>query len=378
MEGAIRHLRRAVEIDPDFTSAQMRLAKGFQAIGQDDEGRTILAELNERRAELTEFERLWLDCFLADFDGRRADALAALYSIRELAPSDWTVLHLIGARELRVNRPRRAIAVLEELHGKQLPGFVTRHGLYARSFAYLAESWHIVGDHSAELAAARAGRQRFPTDRLLILAEGTALAALGDVQGLEAVAAAAESTSTVLTHVRLLVLSSATARAHGREELSRELADRSLEVLDRAASDAAGPDAGQLRAQALVLTGRLDQAQEVLAEVLPQVARERSHRPVTARGWLGSVAARGGHLDTARRMDEELAGIHNRHLLGSPSYYRAAIAGWLGHREDSIALLRQARAQGWGAYWVLHDEERVLFEPLEGLAEYQEMLHPGD
>ena len=40
--------------------------------------------------------------------------------------------------------------------------------------------------------------------------------------------------------------------------------------------------------------------------------------------------------------------------------------------------MREARAEGWSAFEVLHDEERVLFEPLEGMAEYEEMLYPTE
>ena len=40
-------------------------------------------------------------------------------------------------------------------------------------------------------------------------------------------------------------------------------------------------------------------------------------------------------------------------------------------RDDALELLRAARANGWSAFRMLHDEERLLFEPLEGMAEYE-------
>ncbi len=182
MAGAIRHLKKATEIDPDFTSAQLRLAVALHAVRRAEEGQAILDGLESRRGELTIFERLWLDVFVAGFDGRWADSLAALNGVMKLAPSDWTVIHLISIRELNLNRPRRAAAAIEQLHEMDLPDFITRHPLFKSTFRRLAQARHMVGNHEAELAAARAGRARFPTDHDLMVAEAKALAALGDTE----------------------------------------------------------------------------------------------------------------------------------------------------------------------------------------------------
>ena len=56
--------------------------------------------------------------------------------------------------------------------------------------------------------------------------------------------------------------------------------------------------------------------------------------------------------------------------------YRAAIAAWLGHREQAVDLLSQSRAEGWGSFNFFHDVHRVLFEPLEGMPDYEALLHP--
>jgi len=378
MAGTIRHLEKATEIDPDFTSAQLRLAMALRSVHRAEEGHAILEGLESRRGELTTFEGLWVDAFVADFDGRWADSLVALNGINELAPGDWTVNHLISVRELKLNRPRRAAAAIEQIHAMDLPDFVTRHPLFKRTFERLALARHMVGDHQGELAAARAGRARFPTDHDLMVDEAKALTALGDVDGLEALVSEAKSTPMPLTAANLLVESAATACAHERPELARALAERAVEDLDRTDGSGANPVESFLLAESLVWLGQLDRAQVVLEVVVPQLSERRGHLPVAARGWLGSVAARRGDLETARTMDLELAGIVDPYLYGSPVYYRAAIAAWLGHRDEAVELLREARAIGWSAYGLLHDEERVLFEPLEGMAEYEEMLHPTE
>jgi DNA-binding winged helix-turn-helix (wHTH) protein/tetratricopeptide (TPR) repeat protein len=375
LPSAIKQLQKAVEIDPDFTSAQLRLAMALRLAGRGEEGRAVLDHLNARRASLTDFERLWLDAFLADFEGRWEDALAALTSAHKLSPTDWTGLYLIAGRELALNRPRRAIADLEELHAKELPDFVTRHPLYANSYLKLAGAWHIVGDHTQELAAARAGRAAFPADESLMAAEAKALTALGDTPALDTILATAESTPTSMTPANVLVESAATARAHGRPELAQSLAERAVASLSGSAHT---PPDQLLLAEALVQLGELDRAQPILDELAVRLPQPRQRLALPARGWLGVVAARRGDLETARVIDAELAAMDDPYLYGKPAYYRAAIAAWLGHRDRALELLREARATGWGSYYLLHDEERVLFEPLEGMAEYDATLRPTE
>ena len=93
-------------------------------------------------------------------------------------------------------------------------------------------------------------------------------------------------------------------------------------------------------------------------------------------GWLGAVAARRGDLETAHFAESTLAGTDRSQMGGWPAHYRAAIAAWLGHRDQAIELLNQSRAEGWGSFYHFHDNHRVLFEPLEGMDDYEGLLHP--
>jgi DNA-binding winged helix-turn-helix (wHTH) protein/tetratricopeptide (TPR) repeat protein len=374
--GAVRHLKNAVEIDPGFTSAHFRLANALRNSGRPEEGRAVLDALNHRRAELTEFERLWLDSFIASFEGRTADALNIFSSIRRMAPTDWVVLHLMSSKEMELNRPRRAISILEELFAQEIPDFVARHGLFKFSFLRLARARHILGEHPAELEAVRAGRERFPTDSRLMVAEARALVAMGDLDGLEELFADVMATPTGMTPADVFVGAAATARAHGRPELARILASRAIDFYASSDEVERSPWEQLGLAEALVHLDELDRAQSVLEEIMPLVSDDRGVFPVAVRGWLGVIAARRSDLETARSMDRELTATDDPYLYGLPLYYRAAVAAWFGHREEAVELLQAARAEGWKAFFVLHDEERVLFEPLEGMTEYEAMLHP--
>ncbi|MCU0303554.1 MAG: winged helix-turn-helix domain-containing protein [Thermoanaerobaculales bacterium] len=376
LPAAIRHLERAVELDPDFTSAQLRLAMALKVADRHGEGRAILDRLDRRRAELTEFEWLWIDAFIADFEGRSQDELAALDRILEMAPTDWTVHFLISGVSLRLNRPHGAIAALTALHDADLPGFVTRHGLYAESYRRLATASHMIGDHRGELVAARDGRGRFPTDPGLMAAEARACAALADAEGLERLIAAAAVTPAAGNPARLLVVAAATAAAHGRPSEARRLAERAVIGFDEADPDGAPADDRLGLAQALVLLVDLERAQAVLTAIEAELGDRSGRLPEAVRGWLGVVAARRGDLATALAMSDRLATLDAEASSGNPSFYRGAIAAWLGHREAAIDHLREARAAGWGAFGRLHDEERGLLAPLEGVPEVDAMLGP--
>jgi DNA-binding winged helix-turn-helix (wHTH) protein/tetratricopeptide (TPR) repeat protein len=373
---SISHLERAVELDPEFTSAKFRLASAYRYVGRRADSAEVLARLDERRPVLTEFERLWLDYFLTRSENRHRDGLALLRRIEDIVPDDLVVHHLIGTRAYALNRPREAIAAISAMFGGKGFDSFAHNPLTVGSFRRCAISYHIVGDHEGELRTARTGLEYFPTHHDLLVAEARALVVLGDDTGFEEVVAAALSTPTGLTPANLFIEAAATARAHGRPNLARKLAHRALTVLD----DRADPNEiiveGWLRAQALVLADELDRAQAVLETVRSIQDRGTAFQSLGVEGWLGAVAARRGDLETAHAIESSLAGLEGQQLRGWPAHYRAAIAAWLGDRDQAMELLSQSRAEGWGSFDYFHDIHRVLFEPLEGMEDYESLLHP--
>ena len=373
---SIHHLERAVELDPEFTSAKFRLASAYRYVGRRADSAEVLARLDERRPVLTEFERLWLDYFLMRSENRHRDGLALLRRIEDIVPDDLVVQHLIGTRAYALNRPREAIAAISAMIGGKGFDSFARNPLTVGSFRRCAISYHILGDHEGELRTARTGLEYFPTHHDLLVAEARALVVLGDDTGFEEVVDAAMSTPTGLTPANLFIEAAATARAHGRPNLARELSRRALTVLDdRADANDAVVD-GWLRAQALVLADELDLAQEMLERVRSIDNGGTAFQSLGVVGWLGAVAARRGDLETAHAVENTLAGTDRSQMGGWPAHYRASIAAWLGHREQATELLSWSQAEGWGSFYHFHDIHRVLFEPLEGMDEYENLLHP--
>jgi adenylate cyclase len=373
---AIRHLERAVELDPNFTSAHFRLAAAYRNGGRQADAAHVLARLEERRQVLTEFERLWLDYFLAGQENRRRDGLALLRRIEDIVPDDPVVQHLIGHNAFALNRPREAVAATSAVIGGKGFEFFVHNPLAVGSFRRCAISNHILGDHEEELRVARAGLEFFPTHHDLLVAEARALTVLGDEMGFEQVVAKVLSTPTGLTPANLLIEAAATARAHGRPDRARELARTALTVLDNRADPNEAFVEGWLRAQALVLADELERAQAVLETVRSTKDGGTTFQTLGVDGWLGAVAARRGDLETAHAIDSTLAGLDGQQRRGWPAHYRAGIAAWLGHRDQAVELLSQSRAEGWGSFYFFHDIHRVLFEPLEGLDDYESLLHP--
>lgn len=373
---AVEHLARAVEVDPEYTSAQIRLAMALRGVGRVDEGRAVLDRLGERRGQLNEFEWLWLDWALASFDGRWEDALTALRRIQRHIPGDPVLRLLVGGGALAANQPREAATALEILVNTSLPTFFDRHPMFVNGYRYLATARHMAGDPAGALEAARTGLAKYHTDHELLVAEAKALAALGDETDLDAVVATALATPSRTTPASLLVEAAASARAFGRPALANRLARRAEALLE---TDEASGDTrlrALLLAEARVLVGDLDRAQETLAPLLSSLPSDPSPVEVASLGWLGAVAARRGEVATARAVEAQLAAVQRSRFPGAPTHYRAAIAAWLGERERAVQLLQRAQAEGWGRHRVLHDEERVLFEPLEGIPEYEAILHP--
>lgn len=375
-EESIRHLEKAVQLDPNFTPAKFRLSVAYRNGGRQAEGAEILARLNENRQALTGFERLWLDYFLAGVENRRRDGLILLRRIEDIVPDDPVVQHMICGNASILNRPREAASAATAIIGaKGLVGFLS-NPIVIKTYLRCATSHHILGDHEEELRTARSGLEIFPTDHDLRVAEVRALTALGDEIGFEDVVAKALSTDTGLGPADLLIEAAATARAHSRPDQARELARRALIVLDDRADPNDAFAEGWVRARALVLADELDRAQAILETLRSMTEGVTASQSLRVDGWLGAVAARRGDLETARTIDSSLAGIDGRKRWGWPAHYRAAIAAWLGHRDQAMDLLGQSQAEGWGSFYVFHDSHRVLFEPLEGMDGYEALLHP--
>ncbi len=371
---SVRHLERAVALDPGFVSAQLRLAMGYRVLGRTDDAIAVVAGLQRHRQELTEFEQLWVDLFAAWFDGRLEDRLPLLRQIEAMAPGDVVVEHLMAASALALNRPREALAVFGGAAPEDAPEWLQRASFFAVLYEDRTSAYHRIGRFEEELAVARAGLRRFPSDPHLRDAELRALGAMGDREGLEqALSDAASSPSRGIDPCHFMIEAAASARAHGHPAVAQDLSARALGDLASRPAHAEDPQLMWIAAQAHVYRGDLNRARPILEELR---SRFPEFSPHAVARWLGVVAARQGDVARAAALDLELRDDMSPRSEGTSSFSRAAIAAWLGRRQLALDLLRQAHREGWGDFSLLHDTDRILFEPLLGEPAFEAMLHP--
>ena len=159
-------------------------------------------------------------------------------------------------------------------------------------------------------------------------------------------------------------------RAHRHLEAYKEVAARAVDwYRDRLSEKEATEKERYDLARALYIA---EQWEECLA-LIEELASEKPDN-IDYKGYLGTLAARKGDREEALRISTELKNIDRPYLFGNHTYWCACIASLLGEREQAVALLQNAFAQGldYGVY--LHRE--MDLEPLRNYKPFQELLKP--
>ncbi len=368
---AIEHFRRAVEIDPEFTSAWLRLASAYRNLGRYAEAEATFAQLELRRDRMTPFEQLSTD-LIARFNTDPRTAYAAGLEIERMLPGDPVFRMLTAGLALRLNRPRESLECLER--DPWSAPFHPRHVMWSVAHITRTSALHMLGRYEAEARAARTGLATHPGVLHLRAAEARAAAALGDDTGVRQAVDAALIVQPVWGSAGLVMLeSAATAATHGRPSLARELIDRAVEWFE------AQPPSARTRlhlAEALLRRGDLARSRAALEDLVSAPSGQASSLDLMAWGWLGIVAARQGDGARAAAADAALEAVSEPLLRSESLLWRAAVAAWQGHHEEALHRLRNACAAGWGGYPDLHDRHRLLLEPITDRAEVANILQP--
>lgn len=264
--------------------------------------------------------------------------LRAIRNVANVVPvseATWEV----ALHELWLNRPREAIETFEVLD----PTWEFMKGWYYYWMFY-CDAYHLLGDHKAELAAARRGRQQYPNHLSTVVAEMQGLAALGrvdDVNGLLDEAAALPGPA----HRNLAVLMPVVAeelRAHHHRDAADSVLARVWDwVQTRPADEWATIGRPLAPAQILYLSERWEEARDRFAAL----AAEDSAN-VNVQGYLGALAARRGDRGEALRISAWLESLDPTYLYGYSTVWRARIAALLGDQAEAVRLLGMAFAQG--------------------------------
>jgi tetratricopeptide (TPR) repeat protein len=373
---AVAHLRRALELDPEFVSARMSLIGWFFAFSDYKQADRQLSVLEGRRARLTPAQGLWVSAWRALLAGRTGDAYVTAREARALLPGDATAAFLLAWFAANANRTREAVEILtapldwKRFHERSR----ARGGHY---FWNLTTMLHQLGEHERELAEVRRGQRLHPEIPWLRDQEAYVLAALGRVDEMERMVGERLHQASAGQRGHLLMFLGLELRAHGRAAAAQKTLERSLDALESCPpSEAARPGVRGEVALLLRLLGRADEAQGIY----DALARETPADSALAIVWAGDrgvVAALRGEREEALRVSDELGRLDRPFLLGRHTFHRSRIAAQLGLKDQAADLMRAAIAQGCyvstDLHW-LHLEPS--FDAVRGFAPFEELVRP--
>ncbi len=366
-EEALRHFERAREIDPTFRTPVLYEAYLLLQAGRREKMERLLADASEHRGELTPLGRRWLDGFTAYAFHRYAEARRHLVEIDRATPRDPLTVHWIGLLSLYTNEPRRAV----DAYGQFPVQPWGSHVIGAYWVSIYCDALHMLGEHESELEAALAGVAAHPEWWPANEAEIAALAALGRVEeAVRRAEACAADPDTAPRAGHVLLTAAKELRAHGHRDAARPLAARAAAWYQARSQDPEATGASLRRAaEAWQYAERWQEAAAVMGR--PGVSTEDDPYDM---GTRGTLAARLGDRTTALETSEALRQLEGPYLFGRNTYRRACIAAVLGERDQAVALLREAFAEGvpYGAH--IHTD--IDLESLRDDPAFNELLRP--
>jgi tetratricopeptide (TPR) repeat protein len=373
---AIAHLRRALEIDPEFHVARYYLIWSYLETGDRARAEEEISVADGLLNRMTPFDQATIRSVRAWYNEDREGAANALRHMLELAPHSFDARFDLGEVTIELNRPGEAAELLEPIVSSSAP---TRFSNAWWALWKMTEALHMLGDYEREFEYAELGLERFPDVGNLHYAKARALAAMGHaVEAKEVVDACLpvrlrEGGLWGYNLGRVMTETAAELRAHGHRRASDDMAARAVAWLDKEASESdteeRDSDDFWLQFWALSFAGRWVEAREPLEEL-----EKRGSNPVAVAGALGVIAARTGNHEEARQIFDELPDPGRRLTASNRSYWRAAIAANLGEKDRAVDLLAEAFSQGMSYSNVWHSD--LTLEPLWDYPPFQELIEP--
>lgn len=363
---ARERLLHAASIDSGFVTPLIWAAATYANSGDYATADSLLGIVNGKRNQLVPFDLHLLDYWRSSLRGNLAGRYEAARAMLAVAPASEIALYLFGGSAIAINHPDEAVAALREVDVERSAIDWDSYGLR------LNTAYHLLGDHRQELEAARRAWLRRPELLRTALDEVRALAALGRTEEvfrlLDRSAALPPQPRT--TFADIAQTAAEELRAHGHGAAADIALVRAIEwYRSRPAAERASEAHRYALARALYRAGRSDEA----LALFETLAAEAPHN-VNYRGYLGALAARMGNARQASRIADDLAGVNGPYFPSSGTYWRARIAAVAGRRDDAVALLRTAFAQGEPHGLSIHTESD--FDSLRDDPEFRRLVAP--
>ena len=374
------HVARAVAADSQYMLPLVILGHVYGEQRRFREVDSVARIIAAHRARLTPLELAGLDLLEATAAGDADATYLGAVEVAHAAPGSAETRTHAAHLAVEANRPRAALALLKDVDPKRglmlvVPWYWSRK----------AAALHELGDYEAQLAATDAGLRQFPDNGALLMHRGKALAALGRVGELRALAehasprmpASAVHFGTLQRYVMMLEWARE-LDGHGHAEDSRRLRDCALGDLARLPLDTASRTL-RMYGMGLEDAGRWGEARRIFATL-----SSRDSRNPTDQGHLGVIAAHLGERGEAARIEQTLEKTDGRWLHGVHTMWRARIAAALGNRDQALMLatlaVEQGYTRGYDLYgpsfgeYDLHTDPS--FAPLRGTPGFDRLLTP--
>jgi len=359
---AIRHFTEAFEADETFLVALFQAALCHSNLGNLGTRDSLLHIVNASKNRLSLYYQYRLETQLASAAGDIDGALSAARRAALIAPGT-KASYQVAFWANRRNRPREALDALLSLDPDREP----MKG-WASYWAQVMIAHHMLGEHEAELAAARHAREQYPDWFGALTYQAQALAAMGHMDELEMVIEESQSVTpggAAANPGALMTTAAAELAEHGNFAAADDLYNRAAEWYDAQPADRVASVAHRnWRSTALMGAGRLDEAERICASVLEDAPNNAWFHTIA-----GYIAAQQG--DRAKAMSQ-LQWLEGRErTMGSQAYIYAA----LGDNTQAVELLEAGFESG--DYFNLWWHRQPMLVPLLGDdPEFVELVRP--
>jgi len=357
--GALPHYFESYEADTTFLQPLLSAASALESWFRWSEADSLLAILGHRLDQMSRFQRLSFELTSSAVSGNHVETLR-LYRLMIQEDSELDPWYMLGRHALVAGYAVEALEALEGMPEEY------REYQWLWYWEHLAWANHAVGRFQGALDAAREGRARFPEFVNLRWREIQALVAMGRLEETVPLLDELERMEPDEINspgVALQRVATDLARFGHREE-ARRMAERAIDWY--LARDPEGYQSG--RARGLLLANRPRDALGLLESMV-----EEDPDNITLRGLLGVALALTDDPTRAEAQATWLEELDRPFLHGSNTYWRAAILGHLGRKDEAVRLLRRAFEEGL-SHQLRHPDPLLL--PLWDYEPFEELMAP--
>lgn len=364
---AVEHFDRAIAADSTFAAALIIQAFALGNAGQVARRDSVVRRVGRMRDRLTPTQHSQLGYLEAWFVRDRAAMVRHAKEYAARSPC-FCARFLVGVHLTRLNRPREGLDWLLEIDPER--GWAREYEEY---WHMVTTAYHMLGEHDRELEAARRGRELHGASPYVLRLEVRAHAARGEVDEVMALLDESRSLPLDVSYTPGAIATRAAAfelRAHGLSNAAERAVEFALAWFGtRPPEERATREYRTQFAEALFLAGRTSEALEIFREL----AEERPDDPLYL-GYVGALRAHLGGPGAAEGMDAAIRELDSPYLFGRDAYHRARIAAQLGEKQQAVALLQRAFAEGESHDLRVH--RHPLLDPLWDHPAFRDLLQP--